>query len=329
MKPLVSVIVPAYNLECYIEKCLDSILSQKFDDFEIIIVNDGSSDNTLGIIQEYQQKSDKIKCFSYKKNQGVSYARNLGVKKASGKFILFVDGDDYIEGNMLMDMTKLAKRDKSDIVCSIKQNFIYKDKEELINIYVLGDSKTKNYILLTPGPTNKLINRDLLLDNRFPLEINYEDLAVIPSLVIQTDKISFINKNYYNYVQRENSITNQKESISKREDIFKAVDILYNKFHKERLVTAYYQELEYIYIKQVVQEMMKFYLIRDLSKIELRKKIKLLKELISSKFPYWTKNIYYVDSKFKYKMLGWLINNECLIGLKLWTKKYLKKGWLE
>ena len=326
LKPLVSVVIPVYNSELYIKKCLNSVLAQSFTDYEIIIINDGSNDNILKIIKEYQKKYSQILCFSFIKNKGVAAARNEGIIKSSGKYIMFVDSDDYINKNMLRDMLKIAERDKADIVCSIKQNYILKDKQEMIDFYILGDTKIKNYILLPPEPTKKIFRKELMLKDKFPLGIDFEDLALIPALIIHTNKISFIDSCYYNYVQREGSITNQKENIFKREDIFKAVEILFNKFKDKGLVETYYQELEYIYVKQILLEMCKFYLTIDITSKAFKDKISFLKDIINTKFPNWTENEYYNSSKRKYRILGWLIDNNCFVGLNLWKSKYLKKG---
>ena len=106
----VSVIVPVFNSENYLEKCLDSILSQTLNDIELILINDGSTDNSLSIIKNYSRKYSNI-IYKSKKNEGQAIARNIGIEMATGEFICFVDSDDYIENTMLEKLYKIAKRD--------------------------------------------------------------------------------------------------------------------------------------------------------------------------------------------------------------------------
>ena len=115
MNKKVSVIVPVYNLESYIERCLDSLLMQDYDDLEIILVNDGSTDKSLEIIEKYAQQSESIIVIN-QKNSGVSSARNAGIEKATGFFIAFVDGDDYIDSNYYELLLKKITSDNYDFV---------------------------------------------------------------------------------------------------------------------------------------------------------------------------------------------------------------------
>lgn len=123
MKYKVSVVVTNYNTEKYLYRCLDSIVKQTLEDIEIIIINDGSTDNSIDIIREFEDKDSRIKVFDIE-NQGVSHARNLGLSNASGDYVIFIDSDDYIEGNMLLDMFYEAINAKSDlVVCNLRRVF--------------------------------------------------------------------------------------------------------------------------------------------------------------------------------------------------------------
>ena len=124
----VSVIVPVYNVEKYLAKCLDSLINQEFFNYEIIVVNDGSTDNSQEIIEEYAKRYDIIKDV-FKKNGGLSSARNYGLEKASGKYITFVDSDDYVDENMYLKMYEKAKSGNFDIVTS-DINYVYNDRVE-------------------------------------------------------------------------------------------------------------------------------------------------------------------------------------------------------
>ena len=120
MIPKVSLIIPVYNAEKYLQECLDSAINQTLENIEIIIVNDGSTDNSLTICKRYSQKDSRIKLIS-QKNSGVAVARNIALQTATGEYIAFMDSDDYIDKNMLFDMYTKAKRDNADIVtCQFK-----------------------------------------------------------------------------------------------------------------------------------------------------------------------------------------------------------------
>ena len=113
--PLISIIVPVYNVESYLKRCIESILNQTFRDFELILVNDGSTDNSEIICKEYALKDERIKYF-YQRNKGVSEARNKGIDNSSGEYIQFIDSDDYVDENFLEIVVNRFKRDNSDIV---------------------------------------------------------------------------------------------------------------------------------------------------------------------------------------------------------------------
>ena len=122
--PKISIIIPVYNAEQYLEDCLLSISQQTFGDFEILAVNDGSTDRSLEILKKYQEKEPRLKVFS-QENKGVSAARNLGVEYAKGEYIIFLDSDDYIENNMIESLLKVAIENQSDIVlCGFYADFV-------------------------------------------------------------------------------------------------------------------------------------------------------------------------------------------------------------
>jgi len=131
-----SIIVPVYNVEDYLKQCLDSIIGQTYTNFEIIIVNDGSKDNSQQIIDEYEQKYPSlIKAFK-KENGGLSDARNFGVEKVVGDYILFVDSDDYINKELLEKLNEVIVRDKEPEIISFDAQVIHKDKKENTIVFV-------------------------------------------------------------------------------------------------------------------------------------------------------------------------------------------------
>ncbi|MGL5357206.1 MAG: glycosyltransferase [Cetobacterium sp.] len=220
----VSVIVPVYNVEKYLDKCLKSIVNQTLKDIEIIIVNDGTKDNSEEIILKYEKKDKRIKYYK-KENGGLSDARNYGLEKSTGEYISFIDSDDFIDSDMLEKMYNNAKENESDIiVCGFK------------SVYESGIKRTeKKYdkikfkdILEISFAWNKIYNHSFLktLNFRFPVGKHFEDMYCIPELAIKTSKITSISETPYNYVIRENSITTKRDN-SKIFDLLEAC--IYNK----------------------------------------------------------------------------------------------------
>jgi len=296
-----SIIVPIYNVENYISKCIDSLLNQDYDDYQIILINDGSTDKSLDICMDYQKKyKKKVKVYS-KENGGLSSARNYGMEKANSEFIFFVDGDDYIKPNCLKKMMK--KIEGKDILVFNYLN-VYNDHEELFNIF---DSTIKNvnkrYLVASPSACNKIFRLDLFKKNNivFPDKLYYEDLATIPRLCQYTNKIVYDNNAYYCYLQRDGSIMRQKKYNAKIEDIFKVFDILENSFTKN-FKDKYNLEIEYIYIWHLLKNASLRFL--DFNKYD---KAIMINKIIKERYPNWSKNIYFKNYDIKKKIMCYLL----------------------
>ena len=233
-----SIIVPVYNTSKYLEKCLDSLTNQSLKDIEIIVINDGSTDNSKDIINKYLGKI----VFIDKKNEGIGKTRNLGIKKAKGKYVMFIDSDDYITPFCAERMYERAVQDNLDIVIS---NY-YTDNNGLItevnfppfsSASILEDASILNKVNL--GPCNKIYKRDLLIKNSiyFEEELKYEDLPFVVKALLNAKRIGKINECLSYYVIHNNSETTTRDK--KIFDIIKVVDIAknelikYPKIHKE------------------------------------------------------------------------------------------------
>lgn len=220
--PLISIIIPAYNIENYIAKCLDSLLNQTYKNLEIIVVDDGSSDNTGKIIDDYACKYNNIKAI-HKKNGGVSAARNSGIEVANGDYIGFVDGDDTIDEEMFEVLIDNAIKYDADIShCGYKMVFPSRiDYYYNTEIVVEQDNNLGLIDLLTgsrvePGLWNKLYKKDLFNDIKIDesIKIN-EDLLVNYYLFKKSSKSIFYDKCFYNYTIRKGSAATSKININK------------------------------------------------------------------------------------------------------------------
>ena len=207
----ISIIVPVYNVEEYLDKCLSSLVNQTIDDYEVIVVNDGTKDNSQNIIDKYTKDYPKIIKSYIKKNGGLSDARNYGLKYARGEYIAFVDSDDYVKEDMFEKMYNKAAENNYDIVvCDI--NYIYEDKikvaSSLINHSTININDIKKAMInIYPAAWNKIYKHSLF-DNKicFKKGIWYEDVEFLYRLFPFIKSIGVVKEPLINYVQRENSI---------------------------------------------------------------------------------------------------------------------------
>ncbi len=234
----ISIIVPIYNAEKYLKKCIDSLVNQTKKELEIILVNDGSTDNSERIIKEYKDK--RIKYFK-NKNQGIGKTRNFGIEQATGKYLMFVDSDDYIEKNMCKLMFDKAFSNSLDIVvCDYYKVTGNEMKEEKIKDYKNTTLKENPSLLLeiNLAPWNKLYKTDLIKKNniKFIENLKYEDAPFVCEALDKAKKIGKINRslNYY-VIHKESETTVRDEKVF---DIIKIVDKI-RKYFKEK---SYAQE---------------------------------------------------------------------------------------
>ena len=193
----ISVIVPVYNTEKYLPKCLDSLVNQTLKDIEIIIVNDGSPDNSQKIIDDYVKKYKNIKAFE-KKNGGLSDARNYGIKKASGEYIAFLDSDDYVTVDMYEKMYKKAISQHFDmVVCDL--NYVYNDKVVKAYSNIKDDTTDirKAMINIYPAAWNKIFKKELFDRGiEFKKNVWFEDVEFIYRLLPNIKSIGVVHEHF-------------------------------------------------------------------------------------------------------------------------------------
>ncbi len=249
--PKVSVIVPVYNTEKYLKKCLDSLVKQTLKDIEIIVVNDGSLDNSQSIIDEYTKKYDFVKGY-IKKNGGLSDARNYGIKKSHGKYIGFVDSDDYVNKDMFEKLYNKAVSQNFDVtVCNI--NIIGRATNTVLSSLVHEDINTlskikKQMINIYPVAWNKIYKRDLFENNiYFKKGVWYEDVEFLYRLFPYIKSFGTLDEALINYVERDNSIT---KTFDKR--VYNYIDNwngIIQFYKKNNFYKEYQEEIEYCYVR--------------------------------------------------------------------------------
>lgn len=241
-----SIIVPTFNSELTISKCLDSILLNNYS-YEIIIVNDGSDDNTLNIIKKYKMRYPNIIRIINQKNRGVSSARNNGIANSNGKYLLFIDSDDYIEDNMIKDLLENINNNEL-IITSIYYNkkIVKTNYNGIININnnldILYNLTMNNLINSLHG---KLYRRDIITNNNiyFDEELSIqEDLKFNYEYIKHTSNILFIDKPYYHYITFNNSLTTKylNERFDNYDKVLKTIINYYSDNNYNKMDNIYY-----------------------------------------------------------------------------------------
>lgn len=250
MKSEVSIIIAAYNIENYITRCVESVINQTFRNIEIIVVNDGSTDSTLKILNNLKESDDRIKVIT-QENKGLIEARKKGLNHSKGKYILFIDGDDWLELECIEKLYNKANDENKDIVLF---NFFwsYDDTRKSGNGFnyrssdiIINPLKSLFIGNISPCIWTKFIRKKYITDNKisFPSNISFaEDLATVSSLFISKPKIGIVKENLYNYYQRKDSIT--KQVSPKILEVNKAILFIKEKLLENNIYNDFKNEFE-------------------------------------------------------------------------------------
>lgn len=245
--PKISLIIPVYNVEKYIDNTLNSVLAQTFKDYEVIMINNGSTDKSLEILKKYAQKHKNFKLIN-QHNRGLSNARNAGVKAAKGEYIAFLDSDDFLAPAFLEVLYNSAITNCADISCC--NYYLYYDKN-CRKVYMPFTAKTgvysnevalKKLILDTTFHFflwNKLFKRSLFIDNNISFyDMYFEDVAVCPQLFYYANQISFVNKPLYYYRRHKGSVISLIDA-PKTNDFIKSLGIIRNFLEEKKIYEKY------------------------------------------------------------------------------------------
>lgn len=252
--PLISIIVPVYNVEKYIVKCIESIIKQSYANIEIILINDGSTDKSNEYCKCYNKKDDRIILVN-KENGGLSDARNKGIDIAKGEYITFIDSDDYIDSLMIEKMVNRILIDKSDIViCNFHKVNKYGEildkgrieKDDVITGFEANQMMNINYSV----SWGKLFKTDLFNGLRFPLKKQHEDEFLAHRLLGKDRKISIIKECMYNYLVRDDSIMNSVTTLNRAHVCEALLDRItyYNDLDMQKCISKTASQLLEVYI---------------------------------------------------------------------------------
>ena len=278
----ISVIVPAYNAEEFIEKCLVSIVSQSYSNYELILIDDGSTDHTLEIMSEFASQDSRIKVF-HQTNHGIAASRQFGIKISTGKYIAFVDSDDQIAIDYLQTLFEIASNENADIVMSSHQktdrfdgsiynhrdkSIVFYSNEDCMKAFLKFDSKVQHVLW------SKLISRDLFRANDFPEGRIFEDTAVVYKLISRSVKTVYIEYDGYLYYQHSKSVMhhyNVRESLDRVKTycelsefisqyypnlLSNAIDLLYGGANSSMMMMKTSHEYNSEYVNEI-QQMLK------------------------------------------------------------------------
>lgn len=242
---MISVIIPVYNVELYLEKCVDSLIEQTYKDIEILLINDGSTDNSYKICQKLKDRDDRIYVINIEKNRGVSYARNIGITMSKGKYLVFVDADDFLNKIMLEILLKNIEENKADIsMCDFKkvndkfrnetideiEKSVIFDKNDLLK-NLTGTKSFQGFVW------NKMYKKDIIDKNNIKFDENidiYEDMLFNCEYIDKINKGSYVKNKLYYYIQRNSSAYNG-DFNNKWYTIFKAHKKILEIYEKNNL----------------------------------------------------------------------------------------------
>ena len=313
-KDKISIIVPCYNVEKYIATCLDSIMNQSYKNIEVILVDDGSVDETPKLITN-RIKDDKRFNYFYKKNGGLSDARNYGIEKATGKYLCFVDSDDYISDNYIEFLYKSIIDNNVNVsICDIER--VYSDHK---SINVMNSDKIE--MSIHPAAWNKMYLTDIF--RRYNIKFLkgkwYEDLGTTTKILFM-ENYSIVNLPLYKYIQHNNTIMHTYDD--RIFDIYEIVNDVEKFAVENNIYNKKYKEIEFINIYHI--------LIGTIYRASFHKKfsINMIKEIydyVNKKYNNWYKNEYIKKLPLYYQLYLFLLRIKfhfaIYIGLKLFKNK--------
>ena len=220
MKPLVSVVIPVYNISDYVLKCLESVAGQSFESLEIIVVDDGSTDGSGEICDKFALGEKRAKVF-HVQNGGLSSARNFGIKKAKGEFIALVDGDDFVKKDFIQAMVREMKKETDVVICGydefVPERKIMRGRD--VAIKLLTEQENMEIVAW-----NKLYRKRLFDGILYPMGEKHEDSLTTYKILAAAREVSYVNKSLYVYVKRPGSIMNEVKVLERLKARYKAAD---------------------------------------------------------------------------------------------------------
>ena len=305
----VSIIVPIYNVEQYLANCIESLIHQTYANIEIVLVNDGSKDNSEQIIQKYAEKDNRIVPLN-KVNGGLSDARNFGLKYATGEYCLFIDSDDWLAESAIEMCVDKVKETGAEVV-AFDMIYVYPDHEVFATggqFELLSYKENPEVVLINNSACNKMFKTAMFKEVQFPKGLWYEDLATIPIVLSKASSVAKVNEGLYYYFQRESSIAHTINP--KVFDIYKAIHMVETAFEK----TSMSEQIPKLYIEHGL----------NLTTIRIKndadnpvKYWKMNNEHLDQYFPSWRTYKSFEGYSLKSKLVFWLLQHNLFGVVKL------------
>lgn len=306
---LVSIVVPVYKVEQYLDQCVQSIRNQTWKELEIILVDDGSPDQCGKMCEGYKEQDERIKVL-HKPNGGLGDARNAGAKAAVGKYLLFVDSDDYIAEELVEKAVKSAEETDSDIVL-FDYYYVENGRKELRSYDIpqrraLNLADEKRVLLAPPASWSKLFRLEFYRRARisFPVGLYYEDLAMTPQLLLEAERIVYLKEPLYYYVNRQDSIMGSRNYERNCRDIVRVLNKVIRYYKAKGMYDRYREELEYLAFMNVYFEPSKKMALDKAEKVYLLR----LQRYVYRNFPEFRKNPYVREMSWKDRLHMHILN---------------------
>ena len=317
-----SIIIPVYNVEAFLSKCLDSALCQTYKNYEIIAVNDGSTDSSRKILSQYECKNSKIKVID-QENKGLGGARNTGIQYANGEFIFFLDSDDYITSTTLEEIDYYLKNYNLDML-AFDCNMVDTAGRilQIATVDAFSEEFTllnrKQFMLFEPTACLKVYRRSLYMAYSifFPEHLWYEDLATVFKLVPHANRLGYLKKTLYNYVQHPTSITHSRNT-KRMLEILPAFESTLVYYRQQDLFDEFHDELEWNCILHVLY----YSAFRFLGYTYDRKDMATVYQYSEKNFPEWKYNKYLKKMEKSKYLMSLITSQKCF-------EFYLKTGFL-
>lgn len=306
-----SIIIPVYNTEKYLHKCIDSVLQQTYNEYEIIIVNDGSTDSSAEILHSYEKSFRCIQVVT-QPNKGLGGARNTGIDRATGDYLVFLDSDDYLREDMLEVINQMLEKQMFDVIAfdayTVNQDGTV---QSICSARRHGESCTnlsgRDLLMMEPTSCFKVYRKSLFQENKiyFPEKLWYEDFATIPRIALHVEKMAYIKEPLYYYLQNPNSITHSRYSTRMME-IIPAFEYVLNYYKEKEQSNIFFEELEW----NCFLHLLYYSSFRLLSGKYRIKQIRKLQAFCTTSFPNYTKNKYLQTSKSEYYGMAYIADKK-------------------
>ncbi|MBP5647811.1 glycosyltransferase family 2 protein [Candidatus Saccharibacteria bacterium] len=297
----ISIIIPVYNAQKYLERCVDSILEALGKNRgEILLVDNDSKDDSLLISQKLAKKYPKIISILQCHIKGAAAARNYGVKKAKGEYVWFIDADDYIAKTTISKLIEKADSEKADMVMMGAER-LYSDHRDYLSPVSPNEKNYKSrFVRYGMGPWQVLIRKKWWEECNFSFKegIIHEDMELMSSLILFTDKFACIDEPLYFYCQNTDSVLHKRKFTPHIFDIFPALEGLYERFEKAKMVKQYQKELEWFFIWNLLIDSAKDFAQFPEGRTGFARSRKMLREY----FPDWRKNQFLKQKPLKLKI---------------------------